>query len=766
MSEAFFLGLSRAGFGLAIQSTILLALGLVVGAMVRRRGPVARALVYRGTMAALVLSAVLSLSLAAPMSERTLISLPQAQAGRPFLDTTRVANLLPVSKLPASEPAPDIQRERFSAVETRRTASFWRTLAVKVTPRAFLGQVWLLVAGLLLLRMIACHVLLSRERHRCASVADPEILATLEELCVQRRVRPPVLLSGGEVRGPYLSGFRRPAIVLPASYADDFPETALRAVLAHEVAHLARRDCWWSLGARLICILGWMQPLLWWVCRRYEQSVEEACDEEVVRHGCSAPEYARCLVELAERLLPTSSARLAGATVIPSRSSLGKRVEGILKRCASGALPLPKTFPAGIGIGTLVAAAAAVVLVSTSWTPARGEGKGVKQALTGRVVVEDGRPVKGLRVLAFVKPDVPPAPNEGPGLTFGIPFVEADGTYRVEGLPDGEATICLFEPEERTATAVKTRVRDGKGVAPDLVVAPGGTIEAVVRDREGKPLEGITMAVMGPDRPQEVLLDRRFRTAADGRVTIPVSAGESTLKILGPVDWSKLGNDKSPPETKISVTLSRGETKPAELKADERYYGSAVLTGRVVFPDGKPASGIRVMAQVNETYYQQPGARIDDTGPFEWAEDLSKTDGSYRLAGLMTAPFNVSVEDPKDEWVAAAAENVPAVLRTTFHPTDLKLTHGAFVQGTVTDIATGKPVKEVPIGSYGPHRPRSSAMIIRTETDDKGRYRLRVAPGESFIYVQDPRYGKHEVTLPLKEGETKELPFKVTLFKE
>jgi hypothetical protein len=261
-------------------------------------------------------------------------------------------------------------------------------------------------------------------------------------------------------------------------------------------------------------------------------------------------------------------------------------------------------------------------------------------------------------------------------------------------------------------------------------------------------------------------LDRRFRTAADGRVAIPVSAGNSTLKVLGPVDWAKLGDDKDPPETKIDVTIARGETRPAQLTADERFFGSAVITGRVVFPDGKPAAGIQVMAQVNENYYTQPGARIKDEGPFSWAEDLSHADGSYRLAGLMTAPFNVSVEDPKDEWIAAAAENVPAVLRTTFRPNDLKLTHGAFVQGTVTDALTGKPVKDVPIGSYGPHRPRSSAMIIRAETDEKGRYRLRVAPGESYIYVQDPRYGKGDATITLKEGETKELPFKVMTPKE
>src|SRR5207302_421895 len=97
------------------------------------------------------------------------------------------------------------------------------------------------------------------------------------------------LLRHPAVRAPFLAGLRAPTILLPAVSAPGTSEpdaTALRSVLAHELAHLARGDCWWNLLGRLACALAWAQPLLWVVCRRLEQSSEEVCDLEVLRQGC------------------------------------------------------------------------------------------------------------------------------------------------------------------------------------------------------------------------------------------------------------------------------------------------------------------------------------------------------------------------------------------------------------------------------------------------------------------------------------------------
>ena len=60
-------------------------------------------------------------------------------------------------------------------------------------------------------------------------------------------------------------------------------------------------------------------------------------------------------------------------------------------------------------------------------------------------------------------------------------------------------------------------------------------------------------------------------------------------------------------------------------------------------------------------------------------------------------------------------------------------------------------------------------MIIGSETDEHGRYSLRVAPGESYIYVADSRVenagrqGFNDATVTLREGERKTIDFRVTV---
>jgi hypothetical protein len=272
--------------------------------------------------------------------------------------------------------------------------------------------------------------------------------------------------------------------------------------------------------------------------------------------------------------------------------------------------------------------------------------------------------------------------------------------------------------------------------------------------------------VDGPDHPKlpENVYITQQKTDGEGRFQVRVNPGKHTFWTIGPVDWKQARGRKQPPARKVTVEVETGQTVDLVIPTDANLYSSASLAGRVVYPDGRPAAGIRVMAQLNEAYYRNGfmSAGHENSGTFSWAEDVSGADGSYQLHGLMSAPYNVSVEDPSGQWIAPAAERVQAELRRSTTIPNLVLTHGALVVGTVTDEATGKPLAGVPIGSYGPHRPKSSAMIIRADSDANGRYQLRVAPGASYFYVQDERYGLGlSADVTLQEGDTRELPFRV-----
>ena len=85
-----------------------------------------------------------------------------------------------------------------------------------------------------------------------------------------------------EVGTPFILGIVRPRIYLP-SYMQEGDEAETAHVLAHERAHLKRRDHWWKPFGYLLLAIYWFNPLVWLAYILFCRDIELACDEKVVR---------------------------------------------------------------------------------------------------------------------------------------------------------------------------------------------------------------------------------------------------------------------------------------------------------------------------------------------------------------------------------------------------------------------------------------------------------------------------------------------------
>ena len=112
---------------------------------------------------------------------------------------------------------------------------------------------------------------------------------------VRRSVR---LLRSVERNVPMTFGARQPAIVLPAT-AETWDDNRRRAVVLHELAHVARQDCLTHLVTLAACAMYWFHPGVWWIARRVRIERELACDDRVIAAGTEPREYAGHLLEIA-----------------------------------------------------------------------------------------------------------------------------------------------------------------------------------------------------------------------------------------------------------------------------------------------------------------------------------------------------------------------------------------------------------------------------------------------------------------------------------
>lgn len=125
------------------------------------------------------------------------------------------------------------------------------------------------------------------------------------------------------LHSPVTWGLLRPIVVLPESARAWAPEL-LSAALAHEQAHIRRKD--WAVHVLAWCIsaLFWFNPLVWLARHKLAQEAEHAADDAVLSQGVRATDYASLLVSLARCRPPTMALGIG-------HSQISLRVHAVLE---------------------------------------------------------------------------------------------------------------------------------------------------------------------------------------------------------------------------------------------------------------------------------------------------------------------------------------------------------------------------------------------------------------------------------------------------
>lgn len=160
----------------------------------------------------------------------------------------------------------------------------------------WLTTLWVLGASLLQLRLclawLQAHVAIRRAR----PIASPEwtrLAASIgDRLGVTRAVR---ILESRAVCTPAVVGWLRPVILVPAGFLESLPLAHVRAILAHELAHVRRYDFLVNIAQGVFESLLFFHPVTWWLSKRLRVEREFCCDDAAVAVCASRLEYARAL---------------------------------------------------------------------------------------------------------------------------------------------------------------------------------------------------------------------------------------------------------------------------------------------------------------------------------------------------------------------------------------------------------------------------------------------------------------------------------------
>ena len=336
--------------GIAVKSLLIAGLSLGLLQLMKRRSAAERSWVAHIGLLALIIMAFAPLVLPSwkietPAVFSSAALQPAAQAGPAITDPLSPATTAATRSQSATPPQPfSLPMLNISALAT----------ALYAVPAAIL----LLITFIALARLVTL-------RARADVLVDGHWLSALAR--AQRRMgfkHGTALLTSDELASPISWGLMRPVIVLNSRAVE--ATTEAEAIIAHELAHVARMDWAKLLLARVATALFWFNPAVWILAREAHQLREEAADDSVLAADIVDTDYAQLLVGVARHECP--GLLLGAHGVAPSKSSLARRVARVLDG-ESVRGPAARSFALGVFAGAVLVAAPLAALTLTPGTP-------------------------------------------------------------------------------------------------------------------------------------------------------------------------------------------------------------------------------------------------------------------------------------------------------------------------------------------------------------------------------------------------------------
>jgi GWxTD domain-containing protein len=214
---------------------------------------------------------------------------------------------------------------------------------------------WCAGVGVLLLRLAGGWLLAWRRAHHSTEEAPAWVRQRAWCLAERLNLRLPALRTSGRLTAPQVFGWWRPVVLLPVASLTQLTPAQLEMVLAHELAHVLRRDYLVNLLQMAAESLLFYHPAVWWISGRIRAERENCCDDLAVRLCGDTVEYSRALLALEESRPFLNPAATAGDLRARIARILGMEKEetmnatpvwmGLIVLCAGLLMAAPPAAP-------------------------------------------------------------------------------------------------------------------------------------------------------------------------------------------------------------------------------------------------------------------------------------------------------------------------------------------------------------------------------------------------------------------------------------
>jgi TonB family protein len=260
--------------------------------------------------------------------------------------------------------------EPLSVVLTAAQSGGPNTAGVFVIPAAFVLPLFVVYAGALL--YFAARLGLSLYwtgellRRGCAVALDAEKDDVWRRCRRAFGVDGAAIVGSKRVTGPVTLGLRGPVLLVPLRFAEESGAQDFLAAVAHECAHMQRRDFEKNLLYEVASLVIAFHPVTWMVKSRIAQTREMVCDAMATERLIDSRSYTQSLLRFAAMVAVSPRVSTTNAIGIFDANILEKRIMRMhmRKRQVSSAVKYGLVIPAALFLVSVAVGGAAMAVVA------------------------------------------------------------------------------------------------------------------------------------------------------------------------------------------------------------------------------------------------------------------------------------------------------------------------------------------------------------------------------------------------------------------
>ncbi len=517
------------------------------------------------------------------------------------------------------------------------------------------------------------------------------------------------------LRTPFVWCFGRPKLLLPAGLMDHLGADSRRTVIAHELAHVRRRDHWVRWLELAAFLIWWWNPLFWLVRRRIRENAELACDTWVVR---TLPE---CRRAYAEALIEVSRLMSHPAGLVPALGMGGNARQEFEGRLT---MIMRDAGSCRLSAGAMAAFGFLAVLLLPSWLPAQKDDAkpsdrpaAAKDSASEKKLAEtlkqarcDGKYAMLLRQINV--------PDDAEAYTEFRDFGMYNGTSYAghDDLPPGHWVYA--EPYWYIWRDLAATPSPKRAWGPEQVVGPpdtevAGDVQTAWASRtQDEQDEWLLVEYAEPVVPKEVRIYETYHPGAVNRVTAFRLDG-TEVEVWKGQDPTSADSDKGVSKIPVKVDFKTHRVKIYIASKEVPGWNEIDAVGLV---DQADKTQWAVAVDASSTYAARPPVaemRQMRSGKRAWGPEQVVGPPDTVGAGDFQTAWASLTEDAQDEWLqldyAVAVSPTAVLVHENYNPGALHRVTAFQTDGAEVEVWKGKD----------PTRPGSGSgvSVIPVQTD-------------------------------------------------